>query len=123
MCIRDRAKKKGKNTKTLVFKSKYPSEDQAEDARLALIHLANCSHNAPCLLYTSRYRFLNGIFVRQKLEHGMSYLLNNDYSPRLDKNTIHCYRLTSCLVQSWTIVIIQEITHTVLKLLTYKDTI
>lgn len=43
-----KAKKKGKNTKTLVFESKYPSEDQAEDARLALIHLANCSHNAPC---------------------------------------------------------------------------
>lgn len=41
-------KKKGKNTKTLVFESKYPSKDQAEDARLALIHLANCSHNAPC---------------------------------------------------------------------------
>lgn len=32
-----------------------------------------------------RYRFLNGIFVRQKLEHGMSYLLGNDHSPRLDK--------------------------------------
>lgn len=43
-----KAKKKGKNTKTLVFESKYPSKDQAEDARLALIHLANCSHNAPC---------------------------------------------------------------------------
>lgn len=42
-----KAKKKGKNTKTLVFESKYPSKDQAEDARLALIHLANCSHNAP----------------------------------------------------------------------------
>ena len=41
-------KKKGKNTKTLVFESKYPSKDQAEDASLALIHLANCSHNAPC---------------------------------------------------------------------------
>ena len=43
-----KAKKKGKNTKTLVFESKYPSKDQAEDARLALIHLANRSHNAPC---------------------------------------------------------------------------
>lgn len=43
-----KAKKKDKNTKTLVFESKYPSKDQAEDARLALIHLANCSHNAPC---------------------------------------------------------------------------
>lgn len=43
-----KAKKKGKNTKTLIFESKYPSKDQAEDARLALIHLANCSHNAPC---------------------------------------------------------------------------
>ena len=31
-----------------------------------------------------RYRFLNGIFVRQKLEHGMSYLLSN-HGPRLDK--------------------------------------
>lgn len=43
-----KAKKKGKNTKTLVFESKYPSKDQAEDARLALIHLAKCPHNAPC---------------------------------------------------------------------------
>lgn len=43
-----KAKKKGKNTKTLVFESKYPSKDQAKDARLALINLANCSHNAPC---------------------------------------------------------------------------
>ena len=43
-----KAKKKGKNTKTLVFEFKYPSKDQAEDARLALIHLANCYHNAPC---------------------------------------------------------------------------
>lgn len=43
-----KAKKKDKNTKTLVFESKYPSKDQAKDARLALIHLANCSHNAPC---------------------------------------------------------------------------
>lgn len=43
-----KAKGKGKNTKTLVFESKYPSENQAKDARLALIHLANYSHNAPC---------------------------------------------------------------------------
>lgn len=43
-----KAKRKGKNTKILVFESKYPSEDQAEDARLALIRLANCSHYAPC---------------------------------------------------------------------------
>lgn len=43
-----KAKRKGKGTKTLVFESKYPSEDQAKDARLALIHLANCSHDAPC---------------------------------------------------------------------------
>lgn len=42
-----KAKKKGKNTK-IAFESKYPSKNQAEDARLALIHLANCSHNAPC---------------------------------------------------------------------------
>jgi hypothetical protein len=41
-------KGKGKNTKTLVFESKYPSANQAKDARLALIHLANCSHYAPC---------------------------------------------------------------------------
>lgn len=41
-------KVKGENTKTLVFESKYPSEDQAKDARFALIHLANCSHKAPC---------------------------------------------------------------------------
>lgn len=34
-----------------------------------------------------RYRFLNGIFVRQNLEHGMSYLLANDGSPRLDKSS------------------------------------
>ena len=43
-----KAKGKGKNAKTLVFESKYPSKDQAEDARLALIHLANYSHDAPC---------------------------------------------------------------------------
>lgn len=42
-----KGKAKGKNTKTLVFESKYPSEDQAKDARFALIHLANCSHDAP----------------------------------------------------------------------------
>lgn len=41
-------KVKGKIIKTLVFESKYPSEDQAKDARFALIHLANCSHDAPC---------------------------------------------------------------------------
>lgn len=43
-----KAKGKGKNTKTLVFESKYPNENQAKDARFALIHLANCSHKAPC---------------------------------------------------------------------------
>ena len=43
-----KAKGKSKNTKTLVFESKYTSENQAKDARLALIHLANCSHDAPC---------------------------------------------------------------------------
>lgn len=43
-----KGKVKGKNTKTLVFESKYPSENQAKDARFALIHLANCSHEAPC---------------------------------------------------------------------------
>ena len=42
-----KAKGKGKNTKTLVVESKYRSENQAKDARLALIHLANCSHDAP----------------------------------------------------------------------------
>lgn len=41
-------KGKSKNTKTLLFESKYPSENQAKNARLALIHLANCSHIAPC---------------------------------------------------------------------------
>ena len=45
---RIKAKGKGKNTKTLIFESKYPSENQAKNARLALIHLANCSHDAPC---------------------------------------------------------------------------
>lgn len=43
-----KGKVKGKNTKTLVFESKYPTENQAKDARFALIHLANCSHKAPC---------------------------------------------------------------------------
>ena len=41
-------KVKGKNVKTLAFKSKYPDESQAKDARFALIHLANCAHKAPC---------------------------------------------------------------------------
>lgn len=41
-------KVKGKTIKTLVFESKYPSEDQAKEARFALIHLANCAHKAPC---------------------------------------------------------------------------
>lgn len=41
-------KVKGKTVKTLVFESKYPSEDQAKEARFALIHLANCAHKAPC---------------------------------------------------------------------------
>nr|DAV23880.1 MAG TPA: hypothetical protein [Bacteriophage sp.] len=41
-------KVKGKNVKTLTFESKYPSEDQAKEARFALIHLANCAHKAPC---------------------------------------------------------------------------
>lgn len=39
---------KGKIIKTLVFESKYPTENQAKDARFALIHLANCTHKAPC---------------------------------------------------------------------------
>ena len=43
-----KAKGKGKNTKTLVFESKYSSENQAIEARFALIHLANCAHVAPC---------------------------------------------------------------------------
>lgn len=34
-----------------------------------------------------KYRFLNGIFVRQKLMHGMSYLLDSNNSPRVDKHT------------------------------------
>lgn len=41
-------KVKGKNVKTLAFKSKYPDEGQAKEARFALIHLANCAHKAPC---------------------------------------------------------------------------
>lgn len=45
-----------------------------------------------------RYRFLNGIFVRQKLEHGMSYLLDNNGSPRLNKNTNEPMTMDSVLV-------------------------
>ena len=45
-----------------------------------------------------RYRFLNGIFVRQKLEHGMSYLLDNNGSPRQDKNTNEPITMDSVLV-------------------------
>ena len=45
-----------------------------------------------------RYRFLNGIFVRQKLEHGMSYLLGSDKSPRLDKTTGQPMTMDSVLV-------------------------
>lgn len=41
-------KVKGKIVKTLSFESKYPDEKQAKEARFALIHLANCAHNAPC---------------------------------------------------------------------------
>ena len=41
-------KVKGKIVKTLAFESKYPNENQAIGARFALIHLANCSHKAPC---------------------------------------------------------------------------
>lgn len=41
-------KVKGKIIKTLVFESKYPTENKAKEARLALIHLANCAHKAPC---------------------------------------------------------------------------
>lgn len=41
-------KVKGKIVKTLAFESKYPDEDQAKEARFALIHLANCAHVAPC---------------------------------------------------------------------------
>lgn len=45
-----------------------------------------------------RYRFLNGIFVRQPLEHGMSYLLANNGSPRLDKTTGQPMTMDSVLV-------------------------
>lgn len=45
-----------------------------------------------------RYRFLNGIFVRQNLEHGMSYLLDNDGSPRLDKSSGQPITMDSVLV-------------------------
>ena len=45
-----------------------------------------------------RYRFLNGIFVRQPLEHGISYLLDNNGSPRLDKNTGEPMTMDSVLV-------------------------
>lgn len=41
-------KVKGKIVKTLAFESKYPDESQAKEARFALIHLANCAHEAPC---------------------------------------------------------------------------
>lgn len=41
-------KVKGKIVKTLAFESKYPDENQAQKARFALIHLANCAHIAPC---------------------------------------------------------------------------
>ena len=45
-----------------------------------------------------RYRFLNGIFVRQKLEHGMSYLLDSNGSTRLNKNTNEPMTMDSVLV-------------------------
>ena len=45
-----------------------------------------------------RYRFLNGIFVRQKLEHGMSYLLDNNGSTLLNKNTNEPMTMDSVLV-------------------------
>lgn len=45
-----------------------------------------------------RYRFLNGIFVRQNLEHGMSYLLANDGSTRLDKSSGQPITMNSVLV-------------------------
>lgn len=41
-------KVKGKIVKTLAFESKYPDENKAQKARFALIHLANCAHEAPC---------------------------------------------------------------------------
>lgn len=34
-----------------------------------------------------KYKTMHGIFVTQKLQHGMSYLLDNNGNPRLDKNT------------------------------------
>lgn len=45
-----------------------------------------------------RYRFLNGIFVRQNLEHGMSYLLDNSGSPRSDKSSGQPITMDSVLV-------------------------
>ena len=45
-----------------------------------------------------RYRFLNGIFVRQKLEHGMSYLLDNNGSSRVDKSSGQPITMDSVLV-------------------------
>lgn len=45
-----------------------------------------------------RYRFLNGIFVRQKLEHGISYLLDNNGGPRLDKSSNQPITMDSVLV-------------------------
>lgn len=45
-----------------------------------------------------RYRFLNGIFVRQNLEHGISYLLDNNGSPRLDKSSGQPITMDSVLV-------------------------
>ena len=45
-----------------------------------------------------RYRFLNGIFVRQNLEHGMSYLLDNKGNTRLNKNTNEPMTMDSVLV-------------------------
>lgn len=41
-------KVKGQIVKTLAFKSKYPNEKQAKEARLTLIRLANSTHFAPC---------------------------------------------------------------------------
>ena len=41
-------KVKGKSVKTLACESKYPDENQAQKARFALIHLANCAQKAPC---------------------------------------------------------------------------
>ena len=47
-------KVKGKIVKTLAFESKYPDENQAQKARFALIHLANCAHKAPCDITVNR---------------------------------------------------------------------